>query len=70
MSPFPVVLVVLLSSISRFLEMDDFSDSFLDNGYDDLETVKLIERQDLVAIGVNSMEQQDYLLDRWGSQSE
>ena len=50
--------------------MDDFSDSFLDNGYDDLETVKLIERQDLVAIGVNSMEQQDYLLDRWGSQSE
>ena len=47
--------------------MDDFSDSFLDNGYDDLETVKLIERQDLVAIGVHSMEQQNYLLDRWGS---
>ena len=48
----------------RFLDLDDFSESFIDNGYDDLETVKLIEREDLVAIGVRGVEQQDYLLDR------
>ena len=48
----------------RFLDLDDFSESFIDNGYDDLETVKLIEREDLVAIGVQGVEQQDYLLDR------
>lgn len=47
----------------RFLELDDFSESFIDNGYDDLETVKLIEREDLIAIGVQSLEQQNYLLD-------
>ena len=49
----------------RFLELDDFSASFIDNGYDDLETVKLIERDDLVAIGVRNWDQQNYLLDRW-----
>ena len=48
----------------RFLALDDFSESFIDNGYDDLETVKLIEREDLVAIGVQGVGQQDYLLDR------
>ena len=48
----------------RFLDLDDFSESFIDNGYDDLETVKLIEREDLVAIGVRGVEQQEYLLDR------
>ena len=25
--------------ITRFLELDDYSESFIDNGYDDLETV-------------------------------
>ena len=48
----------------RFLELDNFSESFIDNGYDDLETVKLIERDDLVAIGVSSWDQQNYLLDK------
>ena len=27
---------------TRFLELEDFSESFIDNGYDDLETVTLI----------------------------
>ena len=27
---------------TRFLELEDFSESFIDNGYDDLETVALI----------------------------
>ena len=31
--------------------MEEYSDGFLENGYDDMETVKLIERDDLVAIG-------------------
>ena len=48
----------------RFLELDNISESFIDNGYDDLETVKLIERDDLVAIGVSSWDQQNYLLDK------
>jgi hypothetical protein len=48
----------------RFLELDGFSEGFIDNGYDDLETVKLIEREDLEAIGVHSPAQQEFLLDR------
>ena len=31
--------------------MEEYSDGFLENGYDDMETVKLIESDDLVAIG-------------------
>ena len=45
-----------------FLELDQYSDSFIDNGYDDLETVKLIGREDLEAIGVTGHDHQDYLL--------
>ena len=36
----------------KFLDVDEYSDSFIDNGYDDLETVKLIERRDLEATGL------------------
>ena len=46
----------------KFLDVDEYSDSFIDNGYDDLETVKLIERKDLEAIGVVKKDHQDYLL--------
>ena len=35
----------------RFLHVEEFTDSFIDNGYDDLETVKLIDRNELEAIG-------------------
>ena len=46
----------------KFLDVDEYSDSFIDNGYDDLETVKLIKRRDLEAIGVDLEDHQDYLL--------
>ena len=46
----------------KFLDVEEYSDSFIDNGYDDLETVKLIERRDLEAIGVVKKDHQDYLL--------
>lgn len=35
----------------RMLNLAQYSQSFIDNGYDDLETVKLIEIEDLEAIG-------------------
>ena len=46
----------------RFLDLEEYSEGFLENGYDDLETVKLIELADLVAIGVVRSDHQDYLL--------
>ena len=46
----------------KFLEIEEYSESFIDNGYDDLETVKLIKREDLEAIGVMRKDHQDYLL--------
>ena len=46
----------------KYLKLGDYSDSFIDNGYDDLETVKLIQRQDLEAIGVMRKDQQEFLL--------
>ena len=46
----------------KFLDVEEYSNSFIDNGYDDLETVKLIERRDLEAIGVVKRDHQDYLL--------
>ena len=45
----------------RYLKLGDYSDSFIDNGYDDLETVKLIQREDLEAIGVMRKDQQEYI---------
>ena len=47
----------------KSLNIEEYSESFIDNGYDDLETVKQIKREDLVAIGVSEKEHQDYLLD-------
>ena len=38
----------------NFLQVGEYSDSFLDNGYDDLETVKQIRLEDLRAIGVDN----------------
>ena len=37
----------------RMLNLAQYSQSFIDNGYDDLETVKLIDIEDLEAIGVS-----------------
>ena len=38
----------------NFLQVGEYSNSFLDNGYDDLETVKQIRVEDLRAIGVDN----------------
>ena len=46
----------------KFLGVEQYSDTFIDNGYDDLETVKLIQRNDLEAIGVIEEIHQDLLL--------
>ena len=46
----------------RFLDLEEYSEGFLENGYDDLETVKLIELADLLAIGVMRSDHQEYLL--------
>ena len=46
----------------RFLNVEEYCERFIDNGYDNLETVKLIEREDLEAIGVMRKDHQDYLL--------
>eukprot|EP00095_Tigriopus_kingsejongensis_P009337 snap_masked-scaffold247_size239117-processed-gene-1.10 protein:Tk09337 transcript:snap_masked-scaffold247_size239117-processed-gene-1.10-mRNA-1 annotation:"sterile alpha motif domain-containing protein" len=46
-----------------FLQMEQYAEDFIDNGYDDLETVKKIGQEDLVAIGVSSSHHQAFLLD-------
>ena len=35
----------------RVIDLGQYSESFIDNGYDHLETVKLIHTEDLEAIG-------------------
>lgn len=46
-----------------FLQLGQYSKGFLDNGYDDLETVKKIGPADLDAIGVFSAHHRAFLLD-------
>lgn len=46
-----------------FLQLGQYSRGFLDNGYDDLETVKKIGPADLDAIGVLSAHHRAFLLD-------
>ena len=43
----------------NFLQVGEYSDSFLDNGYDDLETVKQIGEEDLKAIGVDNQDDEE-----------
>ena len=45
----------------NFLQVGEYSDSFLDNGYDDLETVKQIRVEDLRAIGVDNQVREIYI---------
>ena len=40
----------------RTLDQEHLFDSFLENGYDDLETVKQMGEEDLLAIGVEDQE--------------
>ena len=46
-----------------FLQLGHYSKGFIDNGYDDLETVKKIGPADLDAIGVLSAHHRAFLLD-------
>ena len=46
-----------------FLQLGQYGRGFLDNGYDDLETVKRIGPADLDAIGVMSAHHRAFLLD-------
>ena len=46
----------------NFLQVGEYSNSFLDNGYDDLETVKQIRLEDLRAIGVDNQEDEEVIL--------
>ena len=41
----------------RFLNIEEYTEQFIDNGYDDLETVKLIGEEDLKAIGIHKDEE-------------
>ena len=47
----------------NFLQLEHYSKGFLDNGYDDLETVKRIGPADLDAIGVLSINHRSFILD-------
>ena len=47
----------------NFLQMERYAQDFIDNGYDDLETVKRIGLEDLDAIGVDSVSHKAFILD-------
>jgi len=47
----------------HFLQLGHYAPDFLDNGYDDLETVKRVGPEDLDAIGVVSVHHRAFLLD-------
>ena len=46
-----------------FLQLDHYAKDFIDNGYDDLETLKRIGPADLDAIGVVSVHHRSFILD-------
>ena len=58
-SPSELVVVKWL----QFLQMEQYAQDFIDNGYDDLETAKKIGAEDLDAIGVVSAHHRAFLLD-------
>ena len=47
----------------KFLQMEHYLEDFIDNGYDDFETVKQIGLDDLAAIGVNDQQHRAFILD-------
>ena len=54
---------LIVSEWLHFLQLGHYSRAFIDNGYDDLETVKRIGPEDLDAIGVASVHHRAFLLD-------
>ena len=53
----------IVSEWLGFLQLGDYARGFVDNGYDDLETVKQIGPPDLDAIGVASLHHRAFILD-------
>jgi len=47
----------------QFLQMESYLQGFVDNGYDDFETIKQIGQPDLEAIGVGDPHHRAFLLD-------
>ena len=46
----------------RFLNIEEYSERFIDNGYDDLETVKMIGEDDLKAMGIDNKKDKEMIL--------
>ena len=46
----------------KFLNIEEYTEQFIDNGYDDLETVKLMGKEDLKAIGIDNQKDEDMIL--------
>ena len=46
----------------RFLNIEEYTKRFIDNGYDDLETVKMIGEDDLKAIGIDNQKDLEMIL--------
>ena len=46
----------------RFLNIEEYTEQFIENGYDDLETVKLMGEEDLKAIGIDNQKDEEMIL--------
>ena len=46
----------------KFLNIEEYTEQFIDNGYDDLETVKLMGEEDLKAIGIDNHKDEEMIL--------
>ena len=49
----------IVSTWLNFLHVGEYSNKFIDNGYDDLETVKQMGEEDLRAIGVDNQDDEE-----------
>ena len=46
----------------RFLNIEEYTETFIDNGYDYLKTVKLMGEEDLKAIGIDNQKDKEIIL--------
>ena len=46
----------------RFLNIEEYTEQFIDNGYDDLETIKQMGEEDLKAIGIDNQKDEEMIL--------
>ena len=47
---------------SGILNIEEYAEQFIDNGYDDLETVKMMGEEDLKAIGIDNQKDEEMIL--------